>query len=138
MTSSPTIPRSATVIAGVDRSHIPVSQTRAISAFSSFAFSERKAGNDGDPVSSSPSNSTVIWQGGAPNCLKARQASRKVIIWPLSSEAPRATISSPCGPASSLGSNGGFRHRFNGSTGCPLYYHEDDLLGGLMYGVWVR
>ena len=58
------------MIAGVDRSHIPVSQTRAISAFSSFAFSARKAGNDGDPVSSSPSNSTVIWQGGAAELLE--------------------------------------------------------------------
>ena len=76
-TSSLTIPRSAVVIAGVERSHIPVSQTSAISAFSVFEFLARKAGSEGDPVSSSPSNSAVIWHGGPPNCLKARQASKR-------------------------------------------------------------
>src|SRR5208337_1878446 len=57
-------------------------------------------------------------QGGPPNFLKARHASRKVVSWPLSSDAPRATIRSPRGPASSFGSNGGLRQRSSGSTGC--------------------
>ena len=63
ITSSPTRPRSAVVIAGVPGPHMPVSQTRAISALSSLAFLARKAGSEGDPVSSSPSNSTVIRAG---------------------------------------------------------------------------
>ena len=77
---------------------MPVSQTSTRSAFSSLAFSARKAGSEGEPVSSSPSNSTLTLQGRPPVSRKARQASRKVINWPLSSQAPRATIRWPVRP----------------------------------------
>ncbi len=67
------------VIAGVSLSHMPVSQTSAMSALSSAALAARKAGSEGEPVSSSPSKKNVMWQGKPPVSLKARQASMKVI-----------------------------------------------------------
>ena len=51
--------------------------------------------------------------------LKARSASTKVITWPLSSQAPRATmILRPSGVVAIRGSNGGVSHSDSGSTGC--------------------
>jgi hypothetical protein len=51
--------------------------------------------------------------------LKARHASTKVMAWPLSSQAPRATmIFRPPARFSIRGSNGGVFHRSSGSTGC--------------------
>ena len=62
----------------------------------------------------------VIGSGSLPvTALKARQASMKVMAWPLSSQAPRATmILRPPGSVSMRGSNGGVFHWFSGSTGC--------------------
>ena len=45
-------------MAGVSAFHILVSQTSSRSAFRLLAFLARKAGSEGEPVSSSPSNST--------------------------------------------------------------------------------
>jgi hypothetical protein len=51
--------------------------------------------------------------------LNARHASTKVMAWPLSSQAPRATmIFRPPSSVSMRGSNGGVFHRSSGSTGC--------------------
>ncbi len=83
------------VIDGVSASHMPVSQTSARSARSASRLAATKAGRDGEPDSSSPSNSTVTSQGRPPVSRKARQASTKVMSWPLSSEAPRATMRPP-------------------------------------------
>jgi len=99
-------------------SHIAVSQTSARSAFSVLAFLARNAGREGEPVSSSPSISTLTLQGRPPLRRKARQASIKVINWPLSSQAPRATIRCPFGPSAKRGSKGGVVHSSMGSTGC--------------------
>ena len=90
MTSSSTRPRSMQVISGVSRSHMLVSQTSIRSAFNSLAFSAMKAGREVEPDSSSPSNRMVTLQGRPPLARKARQASTKVMSWPLSSAAPRA------------------------------------------------
>ena len=55
----------------------------------------------------------------AGDLLPGAAASTKVISWPLSSSAPRATIAlRPSGKVRTAGSNGGFSQRFNGSTGC--------------------
>jgi hypothetical protein len=49
----------------------------------------------------------------------ARHASTKVITWPLSSQAPRATmILRPSGSVAMRGANGGASQRLMGSTGC--------------------
>ena len=80
-------------IAGVLRSHIEVSQTSAMSAFSSSAFSVRNGIMLGLADSSSPSKSTVRLTGSRPvSAIQARAASTKVISWPLSSSEPRPTI----------------------------------------------
>ena len=47
--SSSTRPRSMVVMAGVSRSHMPVSQTSARSALSSALLAARKAGSEGEP-----------------------------------------------------------------------------------------
>jgi hypothetical protein len=62
----------------------------------------------------------VIGSGSVPvTVLKARNASTKVITWPLSSQAPRATmILRPSGNVSTRGENGGVVHWSSGSTGC--------------------
>jgi hypothetical protein len=62
----------------------------------------------------------VMSSGRRPvTALNARQASTNVIAWPLSSQAPRATmILRPSSIVSMRGSNGGVRHRSSGSTGC--------------------
>jgi hypothetical protein len=62
----------------------------------------------------------VIGSGSVPvTALNARQASTKVITWPLSSQAPRATmILRPSGSVAIRGANGGVSHRSSGSTGC--------------------
>ena len=108
------------VTAGVFWSHIAVSQTKARSSLNSSALSRTKANRFFDPHSSSPSIMVVIASGSEPvTALKARQASIKVIAWPLSSQAPRATmILRPSGKVSMRGSNGGVFHKLSGSTGC--------------------
>ena len=74
-------------------SHMLVSQTSARSCLSSAALSLTKPNRWFEPHSSSPSIIMVIGSGSAPvTALKARQASTKVITWPLSSQAPRATM----------------------------------------------
>ena len=105
------------VIAGVLASHIEVSQTSSRSALSDLAYLVRNAGSDGEPVSSSPSNSRLTLQGRPPFSRKARQASTNVINWPLSSAAPRATMRSPCSPASRRGEKGGVFQSSSGSGG---------------------
>ena len=50
--------------------------------------------------------------------FQARQASTKVISWPLSSAVPRPTrIFAPSGPAMIFGSKGSFSQSSIGSTG---------------------
>ena len=49
----------------------------------------------------------VIWQGKPPVSVKARQASTKVISWPLSSATPRPTIRLPVAASTIRGSKGG-------------------------------
>ena len=105
------------VMAGVSASHMPVSQTIIMSAFSSALLSARKAGSEGEPVSSSPSNRIDTSHGSPPVSVKARQASTKVMSWPLSSEAPRATICSPSGVVTRSALKGSVVHRSRGSTG---------------------
>ena len=58
--------------------------------------------------------------GKAPlTSFQARQASMKVITWPLSSEAPRPRITfDPSGRVSIFGSKGSWSHNSSGSTGC--------------------
>ena len=54
--------------------------------------------SEGEPDSSSPSRKMVSLQGRVPwTAFQARQASRKVISWPLSSDAPRARMTRPLG-----------------------------------------
>ncbi len=82
------------------------------------------AGRLTDPLSSSPSISTVILTPPAAKpvvAFQARMASRNVATWPLSSTAPRATTRSPGPPGTAgltTGSKGGLSHRSSGSTGC--------------------
>ena len=108
------------MIAGVPWSHMPVSQTRATSALSSSRFAATKAGRFGEPDSSSPSIIRVMPTGSSPaTAIQARQASMKVITWPLSSQAPRALMTlRPSFSVAMRGSNGGVSHRSTGSTGC--------------------
>lgn len=117
--SSFSTPRSMVVTAGVSASHMSVSQTSTTSALSSAPVLSRKGGRLGLEISSSPSNSTEIWIGRLPvTAFQARHASTKVKSWPLSSDAPRATMwVSPSGCGTSLGSNGSECHRLSGSTG---------------------
>ena len=58
--------------------------------------------------------------GSSPvTAFQARQASTKVLTWPLSSQAPRALITlRPSGSVAILGSKGGVSHKSSGSTGC--------------------
>ncbi len=117
--SSPQRPRSIVVIAGVRASSIPVSQISPISALSSPACASRNGGRLAPPDSSSPSSTTLTEIGSLPvTARQARQASTKVITWPLSSEAPRARMQRlPSGRVSSTGSNGSLCHSSSGSTG---------------------
>ena len=88
--SSAQRPRRLVVIAGVSLSHMFVSQIMATSAVSSSFAASRKPGRFAPPDSSSPSSRMVIGIGSLPvTAFQARQASMKVIIWPLSSDAPR-------------------------------------------------
>ena len=64
------------------------------------------------------SSRTVTWQGKPPVSRKARQASTKVISWPLSSAVPRPAICLPPGASTSLGSKAlVIVHRSSGSAG---------------------
>ena len=67
-----------------------------------------------EPTSSSPSMTMVTSTGSEPvTDFQARQASTKVINWPLSSSAPRATmILRPSAWSVTTGSNGGRCHKF--------------------------
>jgi hypothetical protein len=67
------------------------------------------------PISSSPSIRNLTLRGSSPSA--ASRASAPLTwanAWPLSSLAPRATIT----PSSITGSNGSLRHRSIGSGGC--------------------
>ena len=80
------MPRSDVVIAGVSWSHMPVSQTSATSAFSSSLLASTNSGRNFEPSSSAPSTRNVMSIGSEPvTAFQARQASTKVITWPLSS-----------------------------------------------------
>src|SRR4029078_12539383 len=94
---------------GVVGSHMLVSQTSATSRLSSAAFVFTKSKRGAEPHSSSPSIIIVTGSGSLPvTVLNARQASTNDIIWPLSSQAPRATTHlRPSGVADIFGSNGG-------------------------------
>ncbi len=107
-------------MAGVVRSHMPVSQTSTRSAVSSARFASTHSGRCFEPSSSAPSISTVTPTGNSPwIAFQARQASRKVMTCPLSSQAPRALIARrPSGSVTRRGSKGGVSHRSSGSTGC--------------------
>ena len=119
-TSSYISPRSEVVMAGVSRSHMPVSQTKAKSAFRSSLFFSRNGTKFFEPISSSPSMTMVTSTGSEPvTDFQARQASTKVINCPLSSSAPRATmIFRPSAWSVTAGSKGGRCQRLSGSTGC--------------------
>ena len=111
VTSIDASPRSMVVMAGVSLSHWPVSQTSTTSALSSWPYSARNAGSEGEPHSSSPSIITDTEIGSLPaTAFQARTASKKVISWPLLSSAPRATITCPLAASEMMiGSNGGER-----------------------------
>ena len=106
-------------IAGVRGSHMLVSQIRPMSARSSSALSLRNGGRFTPPDSSSPSIRIVSGIGSEPvTAFQARHASTKVMIWPLSSEAPRARMHLlPSARVSIDGSNGSCSHSSSGSTG---------------------
>ncbi len=106
-------------MAGVSLSHMPVSQTRAMSAARSALLARTKSKRCFEPLSSSPSMSMVMPTGSEPvTAFQARQASTKVMTCPLSSQAPRATIRfDPSGPVAMRGSKGGVSQRSSGSTG---------------------
>ena len=113
------MPRSRVDSAGVAMSHMPVSLITATSAFSSAACAARKGARLGEPISSSPSITAVMAQGGPPAMrCQARSASIHIIVWPLSSTAPRATTRWPCGPWTICGSKGGLVQSSKGSAGC--------------------
>ena len=60
--------------------HMSVSHTSAKSAFNSEALASRNGLSEGEPDSSSPSNSSVMRHGSEPcTAFQARQASTKVI-----------------------------------------------------------
>jgi len=119
VTSSPTSPRSCVTMAGTRSAKSPVSQISAISAVRRSLLACRNGTSEGDPDSSSPSKKMVMRPGRVPwTVFQARQASTKVISWPLSSDAPRARITRPFGVSSIAGSNGGRVHRCSGSAGC--------------------
>ena len=85
----------------------------------SSAFSFMKGTSEGEPDSSSPSKKKVILQGRVPfTAFQARQASTKVMSWPLSSELPRPRITLPLGVSSMRGSKGSLVQSSSGSTGC--------------------
>ena len=85
-------------MAGTVLSKSPVSQISARSAESASRLSSMKGMSEGEPLSSSPSRNTVMRKGRAPfSAIQARQASTKVMSWPLSSDAPRARITRPFG-----------------------------------------
>ena len=117
--SSPKSPRSMVTMAGVLLSNSPVSQISARSERNSSAFSFMKGTRLGEPDSSSPSKKKVMRQGSVPfTSFHARQASTKVINWPLSSDDPRPRITLPFAVSSICGSNGLLSQRSSGSTGC--------------------
>ena len=73
--------------------HMPVSQTSAKSALNSSLLASRNGTKFFEPTSSSPSIRMVMSIGSDPvTFFQARHASTKVINWPLSSSAPRATM----------------------------------------------
>jgi hypothetical protein len=96
-----------------------VSQIRPISARNSSAFAFRNGGRLTPPDSSSPSIRMETGMGSAPvTAFQARQASTKVITWPLSSELPRARMARvPSGAVAMDGANGSCSHNSSGSTG---------------------
>ena len=96
-----------------------VSQTSTTSAASRCLFFATHSGSPCEPFSSAPSIRIVTAQGNSAFIARcARQASTKVITWPLSSEAPRATICFlPAASTAIRGSKGGVSHRSSGSTG---------------------
>jgi hypothetical protein len=120
MISSPQRPRSEVVMAGVSLSHMLVSQISATSARSSSAFASRNGGRLTPPDSSSPSSRIVTGIGSLPvTAFQARQASTKVMSWPLSSAAPRATMNfDPSARVSIDGAKGSCSQSSSGSTGC--------------------
>ena len=72
----------------------------------------------GLPDSSSPSKRIETCTGSVPvTAFQARQASRKVINWPLSSEAPRAGIPSSVGAVDETRLEGRRSQSSSGSTG---------------------
>ena len=77
---------------GVSRSHMPVSQTSAKSALSSACVGlEERLEAEGSRIPPRPRTASMTLQGRSPcDAFQARQASTKVISWPLSSDAPRA------------------------------------------------
>ncbi len=80
VTSSYIKPRSEVVMAGVFGSHMPVSQTRAKSAFNSSLIASINGTKFFEPTSSSPSIRIVTSTGSDPvTFFQARQASMKVI-----------------------------------------------------------
>ena len=101
-------------------SHMLVSQIRPMSARSSSAWALRNGGRLTPPDSSSPSSRIETGIGSLPaTAFQARQASTKVISWPLSSEAPRPRIARvPSGRVSMNGSKGSWSQSSSGSTGC--------------------
>src|SRR5580704_12797835 len=75
-----------------------VSQTRAKSALNSALLASRNGTKFLDPISSSPSMTMVTSNGSEPvTDFQARQASTKVISWPLSSSAARDDDLAPVG-----------------------------------------
>ena len=115
--SSPKSPRRRVTMPGVSSPNSPVSQIIATSAVNSSALSRMKGTNEGEPDSSSPSKNRLILPGREPwTAFQARQASIKVISWPLSSDAPRARITGPRSPCSRTGSKGERSHRSSGGA----------------------
>ncbi len=112
------MPRSPVVIAGVSMSHMPVSEITATSACSASRLASMNGSRLTLLISSSPSISTVAATGNPPALCQARNASSHIMVWPLSSTAPRATARLPCGPSTSTGSKGGLVQSSTGSAGC--------------------
>src|SRR5215472_6496013 len=108
---------------GTSAAHIVVSETTITSQASRPARAASNWAKCGEPDSSSPSISSLMVTGGAlaPEAARhARSPSACSSTWPLSSEAPRPSSTSPIW----AGSNGGKSHSLSGPPVLPSAHAE--------------
>ena len=108
------MPRRDVVISGVSLvPHAGIADERDVGLAARPRWPATNSGRNLEPSSSAPSIRMVMSTGSEPvTAFQARQASTKVMTWPLSSQAPRALITlRPSGSVAMRGSKGGVSHR---------------------------